>query len=156
MRAGAGEVLVYSFHSVNLFNWFHFEPDVRVSMKSPHSSGWLWGELQCEHKRAPFCDNFSLMLSISSVHRRAQSLACMIILRGVFIACVLCMKLLGWGLIWARRLRARASHSYRGVWQTHVGGPLWKLDMRRRHCGCAKYSEIQNRQKWNYCSFATC
>ena len=62
----------------------------------------------------------------------------------------------GGGLIWARRLNARASHSYRGVWQTHVGGPLWKLDMRRRHCGCAKYSEIQNRQKCNYFSFATC
>ena len=50
-------MLIYSFHCVNLFNWFHFERDVTQHEIAPQQ--WA-GELKCEHKRSPFCDWISV------------------------------------------------------------------------------------------------
>ena len=120
MRAGAGEVLVYSFHSVNLFNWFHFEPDVRVSMKSPHSSGWLWGSFNANTKERYFVTISICPFQVYIEGRNRQNVRKY---RAVCLSRVYCAwNCWSGGLIWARGLNARASHSYRGVWQTHPRG----------------------------------
>ena len=155
MRAGAGEVLVYSFHSVNLFNWFHFEPDVRVSMKSPHSSGWLLGSFNANTKERYFVTISICPFQVYIEGRNRQNVRKY---RAVCLSRVYCAwNCWGGGLFerggLTRELRTLIEGAGRPTWEVPS---LWKLDMRRRHCGCAKYSETQNRQKWNYCSFATC
>ena len=156
MRAGAGEVLVYSFHSVNLFNWFHFAPDVRVSMKSPHSSGWLWGGASMRTQKS------AILWQFQFVHFKCTSKGAIVrmyvfIARCVYRVCIV-HEIVGVGGLFergglTRELRTLIEGAGTPTWEVP---PLWKLDMRRRPCGCAKYSETQNRQKWNYCSFATC
>ena len=144
MRGGA--VLIYSFHCVNLFNWFHFG-QMWLSVKSLHSSGWGSKELKCEHKRSPFCDselNFSTFSSYDKVHNwrwcNMRALAC---LRSAkCLSRVHCAwNCWGWGLIWVRGLSARASHSYGGAGASPRHPRGWAVKARyEKPLRCAKFT----------------
>ena len=139
MRGGA--VLIYSFHCVNLFNWFHFG-QMWLSVKSLHSSGW--GSLNVNTKDHHFVT--PSWISVHSVHTikftigggTTCGLELVSRVQPVYRVCIV-HEIVGvgglfeWGGL-ARELRTLME----GPAPRHVGG-LWKLDMKPL---CAKYFHI--------------